>query len=214
LERKIDPLAAEELALVLQIASSESTPDPVRGLALTRMSELPRDKVAEPLLNLFDSPNWKVRWVAAELLLRMSGPEHVEAFMDRLGKVEHMSLTEPLRYGQLIGEMKGEPSGKALVDSYSSSSKNVPARLTALGFYYAHGQSSDVEALSKQKSDRKKLPTCAENAKDCAWVCAGREVTTVGEYVEHCILPAIAARTSNPTPPENSKPSQDAPKPQ
>ncbi len=214
LERKVDANSADQLSMVLKIAGSEETPDPVRGLALTRMSELPRDKVAGPLMDLFDSPNWKVRWVAAELLLKMSGPQHVEEFMQRLSKVEHMSLTEPLRYGQLIGEMKGEPSGKDLVDSYSSSSKKVPVRLTALGFYYAHGQASDVSALEKVTKDRKKLPECAEGAKDCEWVCANREVTTVGEYVEHCILPAIAARNSGPTQSDSSKPSQDAPKAQ
>lgn len=213
-ERQIDGDDSAQLETIVAIASDDNTPDAVRGLALRRMGELPRDKVAAPLLGLFEHQNWKVRWLAAELLLQMSEPQHVDEFMAKLAKVEHMSLTEPLRYGQLIGEMKGTPAPEELVDSYSSSSNKVPVRLAALGYYYAHGDAADLAKLERAKRDRKKLPSCAEDAQDCEWRCAGRDVSTVGEFVEHCIVPSIEARNSGPTRTAGVKPSQDPQKTQ
>ncbi len=214
IENKLDPADEQQLATVVKIAGAEDTPDPVRGLALRRMGELPRDKVAEPLYALFDHENWKVRWLAAELLLKLSKPEHVAEFMAKLAKVKHMSLSEPLRYGQLIGEMKGTPTPEELVDSYSSSSKKPSVRLTALGYYYTHGTLQNVAKLERLQKERGKVPGCAEEAKDCEWRCAEQEIETIGEYVEHCILPAIRARNSGPTQKSTAKASQEPQKTQ
>ncbi len=59
------------------------------------------------LYGLFDNENWKVRWVAAELILRMSDTGQLPEFLDKIGKAPGMAITEPLRYGALIADMKG-----------------------------------------------------------------------------------------------------------
>jgi Tfp pilus assembly protein PilP len=214
LERQIESESAAQIGALVRIASADDTPDSVRGLALRRMGELPREKVAAPLLALFGHDNWKVRWLAAELLLKMSQTQHLAEFMDQLRHVEHMSLTEPLSYGALIGELKGPEKPEELADSYSSISNKVPVRLAALGYYYSHGGPDQVAKVERFSSDPRKLPRCAENARDCEWRCADREVETVGKYVEHCILPAMRNRKGGPTQNAVAKPSQDPQKTQ
>src|SRR5690606_34902762 len=107
LERNIDKKNAEHISRLLQLASADDTPDEVRDQALRRVGELPREMVIQKLYGLFGHDNWKVRWLAAELILQMSEAKHIDEFMDQLGKVKHMSLTEPLRYGKLLGQLKG-----------------------------------------------------------------------------------------------------------
>ncbi len=214
IEKHLDPTSESQITAIVKIAGADSTPDSVRGLALRRMGDLPRDKVAAPLYDLFDNDNWKVRWVAAELLLSKSKPEHVEEFMDHLSKVKHMSLSEPLRYGQLLGDMKGTPTPKELADSYSSSSKKPSVRVSALGYYYAHGTKQDLDELERLSKDRRKVPGCADEAKDCEWRCAEQEIATIGDYVAHCILPAIRTREAGPTQNTAAKASQEPQKAQ
>ena len=48
-------------------------------------------------------------------------------------KAEGMAITEPLRYGALISEMKGPKTPKDAVEPYLAPDNAVGARLTALG---------------------------------------------------------------------------------
>src|SRR5678816_2388836 len=56
---------------ILAVAGAPDTPDQVRDVALSRVAEFPRAVVVERLYSLFSTPTWKVRWVAAELILKM-----------------------------------------------------------------------------------------------------------------------------------------------
>jgi hypothetical protein len=146
------------------------------------------------LYGLFEHENWKVRWMAAELLLQMSTTEHVPEFLQRLDKVKHQSLTEPLRYGKLLGTLKGQRTPAEIADSYSSSSSEVPSRLVALGYYYAYGTPEQLPKVQAAANDRRKVPGCAEGAQECEWLCGDQQVANVGEFVKLCVVPAIEAR--------------------
>jgi hypothetical protein len=201
LEHTLSPENAADKAAVLNLIAAAGTPDLVRATAFRRLAEFPRDKIAADLYGLFQSNEWSVRWGAACLLLEMSTTEQLPEFMDHLNKVEHQSLTEPLSYGRMLSGMKGERKPADLADSYSSSSTDVPALLTALGYYYVFGTPDDLTKLSRLGKDRRKVPGCAENAKDCEWTCGDQAVKTVGDMLQHCVKPAILSRQAPaPTP--------------
>lgn len=194
LEGNIDKKSKAQVATVIALAAKDETPDVVRGLALRRVGEMPRDRVVGELYKLFRNDNWKVRWLTAELVLKMSKTEHVREFMSRLGKVKHMSISEPLRYGRLIGDLEGKTKPERLIERYAGRRNSTAARVTALGYYYNHGDSTDLPKVLKYNKDRTKVPGCDKDMKDCEWVCGGEEITTIGQYVESCLVPAMAAR--------------------
>ncbi len=188
---------------LLTVASAGDTPDSVRGQALTRVGELPRQLVVERLYQLFKDDNWNVRWVAGELVLKMSDTSQLPEFFDHIGKdAAGMSMSEPLGYGARITEMKGAKPPVEVVQAYLDKKSPVPARLTALGFYYHAGKPADLARLSSFADDKDKTPECKENAKECEWKCeiaAGdkretKEIKTVAEFYEFCVKPAIESR--------------------
>jgi hypothetical protein len=184
---------------LLQIAKSSEAPDGVRTLAFRRLDAYPYSKLAPAYFALFEGDDWRVRWMAGESLLKKIEAGQLEQFMTHLGKVEHMSVTEPLTYGKLLPSIKGMKNVSDVVDSYSSSSNDTPVRLTALGYYYSHGTTKELDKVSRYERDREKVPDCSENAKNCEWTCGGTEVETVGDFVKHCIVPAMKERASGPT---------------
>jgi hypothetical protein len=187
---------------VLAVAAAQDTPDQLRDVALQRVGEFPRPMVVSRLYDLFDSKTWKVRWVAAELVLRMSDTSQLPEFFEHIGKTHGMAITEPLRYGALIAEMKGSTKPADAVQPYLSSSRPSPARVTALGYYYNRGTAADLPKLSNLASDRNKTPTCAEDDKDCEWKCEvdadgkreTKDISSVGEFFEFCVKPAMEKR--------------------
>jgi hypothetical protein len=191
-----DSAARDQL---LKMMSSDATPDVVKHQAVRRLGELPRDQVAEGLYRLFDTDQWKVGWVAAEQLLKMSKAQDVGEFMEKISKVKHLALSEPLVYGPVIGEMKG---GQELLDRYAEPNHPVAARLTALGYYYRRGSSGDLAKVAAYANDDTQVPKCPTDAQDCAWECTigneGQEelkqIRTLGQYVEYCIKPAMEKR--------------------
>lgn len=194
LEGNLAKASASQLDRILGLAKDDATPDLVRDLALRCVGELPRPQVIGPLYSLFNNKNWKVRWAAAEHILKMSEAKHLPEFLGELGKVEDLAITEALRYGTLISELKGSPKPASVIDSYAQSSQPTPVRVTALGYYYAVGGPADLAKLEPYGSDGAEVPRCAEGAKDCDWKCAGKRVTTLGEYVELCIRPEMIGR--------------------
>jgi hypothetical protein len=188
------------------LAGGNDTPDSVRDLALRRIGEMPRKNVVARLFGLFDHPNWKVRWVAAELVLKMSDSTQLPEFMTRLGEVKHMALAEPLRYGELLGDIKGTQKPSAFVPGYLEAHNKVPARLTALSWYFHNGTSNDVEMLRRWANDKAATPKCPADAKDCEWKCEAptadgktdvRDIATVGEFVLYCVFPEIERRNAS-----------------
>ena len=210
LEGNIGKKTKRQIKSVISLAAEDDTPDVVRGLALRRVGEMPRDLVIQDLYKLFSNDNWKVRWLTAELVLKMSKTEHVREFMTRLSKVKNMSISEPLRYGRLLGELEGKATPSNLADWYVGRRHSAAARVTALGYYYNHGNKTQLSKVETHKSDRTKVPGCTKEMKDCEWVCSGNEVETIGQYVESCIIPAMTAR--NPPAPASTTSKSATPK--
>ncbi len=202
LQGNLDKKDAAHAQAVLAVAGAPDTPDGVRDIALQRVGELPRPLVIDKLYDLFKDPNWKVRWVAAELVLKMSETPQLPEFFEKLGKAENMAITEPLKYGQLIANMKGTPPAAEVVEKYAGSGHPVQDRLTALGYYYSVGNVADLPKIAGYASDRTATPKCKADAKDCDWKCdvqtdkgsETKEVTTLGGFVEHCVKPAMEKR--------------------
>jgi hypothetical protein len=199
LQGNLDKKDPAHAAAVLAIAGASDTPDSVRDQALQRAGELPRPMVIEKLYELFRDPNWKVRQVAAQLVLKMSETPQLPEFFDKLGKADNMAITEPLRYGALLATMKGSPSPAEVAKKYAAPGHPVQDRLAALGYYYNVGTAADVPKIAGYTSDRTATPKCKADAKDCDWKCEittskgseTKEVTTLGEFVEYCVKPAM-----------------------
>jgi hypothetical protein len=149
---------------------------------------------------MFDSDRWKLRWISAALLLKMTDSKTIDDWMGQLGKIKHMAITEPLTYGPGLKDVKGDTS--ELVAKYSAAKQPVPVRLSALGYYYGYGTQADLAKVEPFTSDTEKVPPCPKDAEECAWSCtvAGKEgpevkeVATVGNFVEYCLLPAMKGR--------------------
>jgi hypothetical protein len=204
LQGNMERTNAAQAEAVLSVAAAPDTPDQVRDVALQRAGEFPRNVVVDRLYQLFSSPSWKVRWVAAELVLKMSDTTQLPEFMEKIGKAEGMAITEPLRYGSLIAQMKGSAPPEKVVEPFIGTAHPVPARLTALGYFYEKGTKSDIGKLSHLEGDHSKTPTCAKDADGCEWKCevAGegkretKDIATVGEFFTFCIKPAMEKRTT------------------
>jgi hypothetical protein len=204
LEGNLDKNKEDQVKTILDIASATDTPDAVRDVALRRVGELPRKLVVDKLYTLFSNDNWKIRWVAAELVLKMSDTSHLGEFMGKIAPLKSMAITEPLRYGALIGLMKG--NARESVKKYSGRDHATSVRLTALGYYYDNGVKSEISSLEPYSEDRSKVPGCKEGAEDCEWKCAVgegksqevKEIKTLGEFVSFCLKPAMEKRASAP----------------
>jgi len=202
LEGNLDKNNSRHAEIALAIASGKDTPDVVRDIALLRVGEFPRKVVVSKLYELFEHDNWKVRWVAAELVLKMSEPQHIDEFMQRVGNTKHLAITEPLRYGALMGSMKGSPAPKQLIDKYVQPGHPVQARLSAFGYYFDKGTKEDLPAVEPYVADAAKVEGCKEGAQDCEWKCTvgegeqqeTKDITTVGEFVRYCVKPAMEKR--------------------
>lgn len=212
MEGHVDRKNDSQVARLLAIASAANTPDSVRDQALRRVGELPRKQVAESLYGLFAHANWKVRWVAAELILRMSDTSHVDEFMGKLARLREMAITEPIRYGKLIASLTGKPAPRELMQGYAARGTPVAARLTALGYYLDQGTREDLPMLEAFAPDSSRVPSCAKGAEGCEWTCevesggqqVAKTVQTVGEFVQFCVVPAISARAAPEKSPEDA----------
>lgn len=196
LEGNISKSNPEHVSKILDIAGADATPDMVRDLALRRVGELPRELVIQRLYGLFGHTNWKVRWLSAELILNMSEAKHIPEFMTEVGKVTSMSISEPLRYGKLLGELQGASEND--LKAYLPPTNPAAVRVSALGYYYSSGFVAQLATVEPYGADLQKVPACAKDAQDCEWKCADKDVVTVGDYVTHCIKPAMQARQQAP----------------
>lgn len=205
------------LAALLDLARTKAVPDAVRELALRRTTELPREQFEAPLFALFDTDDWKLRWLAAEQLLRSGKAELLGRFMEHLEPVRHMALTEPLRYGALIAKLGGTDPGATALLGYTRSPHSPAVRVTALGYFLQQGGSAQLPTLERLGSDTTAVPSCRSEPADCEWSCtvggeAGpedRNIETIGQFVRFCVLPAIAGRTA-PAPGSNHDAAQES----
>jgi hypothetical protein len=214
LEGHLTPQRGPQLSRLYALADDPKTPALVRDLALRRMADLPRQEVISDLYRLFDSEQWKTRWLAAELVLRISDVKHLPEFMDHLESVQKLAMVEAKRYGALIAELKGAAELKGdrdlthAVAKYAQRSQPLAVRLTALGYYLANGSDRDVRDVARHERDATPIPSCEGEGPECAWQCSFEQngqpeekgLTTLGDFVHFCVLPALRGRSGTPTP--------------
>ncbi len=207
LEGHIDKNDKGQVEALLKIAEADdkASPPTVRDQSLRRIGELPRDLVVSRLYKLFENPTWKIRWVAAELVLKMGEAKHVPEFFDKLAGAKGLSITEPLRYGGLLKDLKGG-NPVELADKYAKPGNSVNVRLSALGYYYEHGLKSERSKVDGYASDGQRVPECGSDAQECEWKCTvpsgkteeTKEIKTVGDFVNYCVIPAMDKRSDPP----------------
>ena len=207
LEGRLDKNNAGDIEKVLALAAQDDTPDEVRDIAFLRVGEMPREQVVDKLYGLFSAKKWKVRWVAADTVLKMSSTDQLDEFMSKLpgGAATGFAIGEPLKYGDAIGRMTvkdGKKPRDAVLPFMSEHGVGLAPRLTALGYFYATGTSSDLQVVNAFAQD--KTPTPKIDDPDGKWQCQVargdgkdpevRDIKTVGEFVTLCVVPAISGR--------------------
>jgi hypothetical protein len=201
LEGNLDRKNQAHAKAMLDYMSDDKTPDLMRDVASRRVGELSREQVAERLYSLFSTDRWQLRATVASLLLKMSDAKHIDEFMTELGKTKNMAISEPLLYGPLLKDVKGQDP-VAIAEKYAAKNYPAPVRLTALGYWYDQGSKSDLAKVQLFKDDKESVPACHKDAEQCAWSCTiqgekgleAKEVKTIGEFVEYCLVPAMSQR--------------------
>jgi len=205
LEGRVDKNNDKDIDRLFQIAKDEATPDATRDVAFSRLGELPKEKIVSKLYTLFDQPKkWKIRWVAASVVLKVIKQKDVPEFMTHLPKsaAAKMGMGEPVAYGEIINKMEGDPKPKDVVAPYLKSNE-LGAKLTAIGLYYG-GKKADQGVLQPLEGDKTPLPKCAPED-ECGWQCdvpkasnpkefEPKVITTVGEFVKSCVIPSMEAK--------------------
>jgi hypothetical protein len=205
-----DQATLDKIEKVMSIARSDNTPDVVRDQALRRVGEMPRQLVVDKLYDLFGHEKWKIRWMAADLVMSMSKDSaQVEEFMAKLS--EHgakLAISEPLQYGFRLGELKGKIKPEELADRFAKPEYSAAVRTTALSYYFHRGEAKDLGKVTRYETDTAKVPDApaCDEPMGCAWECEVskgkesevKEVKTIGEFVTYCVKPAMEKRKDDP----------------
>ncbi len=204
-ERRLDPKNPKDVDRLFAIAGDPAAPPEVLDQAFRRISEMPREAVAEKLYGLFKTDKWKVRRAAATTLLRMSTLKHLDEFMSKLpSETKGFAMPEAITYGATIGDLKdGNP--REVIKPHLTANP-VNAKVTAISYYFQYGTPEDKPALESLSNDSTKTPVCEEDA-ECKWACFVpksddpskteiKDVGTVGDFVKLCIFPAIDKRAA------------------
>jgi hypothetical protein len=196
LENRMDKNSTGDVSALFGIIGDDSAPDAVRGVALARAGELPKEVIVPKLYALF-TKKWQVRLDAAKLILKTMTPKDVPSFMSHLptDAKTKIAMNEPISYGLLIMNMDpgaGGPKPRDVLNQFLSSS-SLGAKLTAAGSYY-QAKKGEASAVSAIDGDKEPLPKC-DPADKCGWECVvakeSKTPTTVGEFVKFCIEPGL-----------------------
>jgi hypothetical protein len=202
LENRVDKSNPSDVNAIFDILRDDQNPDKVRGVAMARLGELPKDMVLAKLYTLFDK-KWQVRLDAAQLVLKTMTTKDVPDFMRHLpGDAKtKMALSEPITYGALIMRMdaQGGPKPRDALNQFLSSS-DLGAKLTAVGSYYT-AKKSEAAPIRALEDDKAALPKC-DASDNCGWSCdvpkapgsqekETKTVATVGEFVKWCVEPSL-----------------------
>jgi hypothetical protein len=194
LENRVDKTVQKDVDAIFDIIRDDSNPDKVRGLALNRFGELPKEVIVPKLYSLFTGKKWQVRVDAAKLVLKTMTPKDLPDFFRHLPQDEKtkMALAEPITYAQFIMAMDPQHPRDALKGYLES--KDLSAKLTAIASYYQVKKSEAGSTLASLEDDKQPVSKC-DPADDCHWTCnvnkEDKPVTTVGEFVKYCIEPNL-----------------------
>ena len=206
LEGRLDRSNPADVQRILALAAADDTPDSVRDLAFQRVGEMPREQVVGKLFDLFAAKKWKVRYVSAGTVLKMSNTAQLGEFMAKLptGPAAGFAMTEPLFYGGAINSMQAK-DGKSPRDAVLPflHEGGLAAKLTALGWFFNAATVKDLALLAPLEGDTTAVPKSDDP--EAKWQCDvpkgpdGKEteskpIATVGEFVKLCVEPAIKSR--------------------
>jgi hypothetical protein len=202
IENRIDKNIPGDTATIFDILRDDSNPDKVRGVAMARFGELPKETIVPKLYSLFDK-KWQLRLDAARMILKTVTIKEVPDFVRHLPPNDRtkMGLSEPITYGALILAMdpQGGPKPRDVLNQFLGSPE-MGAKLTAAGSYYM-AKKSEAAPLGALEEDRTPLPKC-DPADQCGWECLvpkapgsadkdAKAITTIGEFVKWCVEPSF-----------------------
>lgn len=202
LEGHLDKNRPDQIEAVLKLASASDTPNTLRTVALQRVGEMPRGLVIGRLYDMFKHDDWKIRWIAADLALRLSDQSNLDEFFGKLSSADAgMSISEPSLYGVRLGELKGKQKPEELAAKYATASNPTSVRLTALSYYAKYGTKDQLGQIAQYEQERSRVPSCKTD--DCEWKCQVgegdkaevKDVANIGEFVRYCVKPAMEKRT-------------------
>lgn len=199
LDGRLDRANPNDAARVIEIAKADDTPDTVRQQAFSRAAEFPRDSVAPKLYEIVtgkDQKKWKVRWVAASTVLKLSQVANLTEFYTKLppGPAAGFAMSEPLTYGDLIGKMTPPPKKEEMAALVKD--PQLSKSLVAIGYFYNHGKAADLPLIQALETDPRPVPKVEDG--DGKWQCPApkesKDMVNVGEFVKYCVIPAMQAR--------------------
>ncbi|HZU84960.1 MAG TPA: hypothetical protein VE987_18645, partial [Polyangiaceae bacterium] len=201
IESRVDKNVPGDISSIFDILRDDTNPDKVRGVAMARFGELPKETIVPKLYTLFDK-KWQLRLDAGKMILKTMTPKDVPDFMRHLPQNDRskLALSEVISYGQVILGMdpQGGPKPREVLNQFLGSS-DLGAKLTAAGSYYLarKAEAGPVVALDDDKTP---VPKC-EPADQCGWQCdvpkpgsqekETKNIATVGEFVKWCIEPSL-----------------------
>ncbi len=195
LENRVDKNVASDVNAIFDIVRDDTNSDKVRGVALARLGELPKEMILPKLYSLFDK-KWQVRLDAERMIVRTITTKELPDFLHRLPPTDKtkIALSEPVTIGNVIMAMDpgAGPKPRAVLSGFLEA-KELGAKLTAAGSYYG-GKKSDAAGLTALEGDKTPVPKCAPEDQ-CGWSCdvnkETKTVSTVGDFVKFCVEPSL-----------------------
>ncbi|HTJ82365.1 MAG TPA: hypothetical protein VL400_11645 [Polyangiaceae bacterium] len=221
LELRLDSKNAGDVKKIFDIAMSDAPPE-VLDVAFVRIGEMPRKDVVDKLYEAFKTDKWKVRRLAAKIVLRMSELKDMDEFMSKLPEkdAKGFAMGEAITYGASFADLKGGDA-KAAVKKFLAEGTPPAQRTTAASYFLSNGKPDDIATLAPFENDRAPVPVC-ETDPDCKWACYVpkdpakpddkelKDVKTFGDYIKMCVEPSITdraeqAKKAAATPPKGSE---------
>jgi hypothetical protein len=200
IENRIDKNNPSDLNTLFDIVRDDTEKsDKVRGIALARMGELPKEMLLPKLYSLFDK-KWQVRLDAGQLILKTMTTKEVPDFLHHLPEnaKTKIAMGEVITYATRIMGMdpQGGPKPRDVLNTFLQS-PSLGAKLTAVSSFR---QKADAGQLSALQEDKTPLPKCDPNDA-CGWQIdvpkpgskdkESKTLATVGDYVKLYLEPAL-----------------------
>jgi hypothetical protein len=137
------------------------------------------------------------------MIVKMITTKDLPDFMHHLPQNDKtkIGMSEPISTGGTIMTMdpQGGPKPRSVMKEFLDS-KDLGAKLVAIGSYYQAKKSEASGAIVPLESDKSPVPKC-DPGDQCGWTCdvakpgsketETKTVTTVGEFVKWCIEPSL-----------------------
>jgi hypothetical protein len=144
----------EHLQRLLQLATSNDVPTPVRDYAFDRVGDLRDPSAIPPMWPMVQGTDQRLRWRAGEMILAIGGPNIVGEFFSKLpAPGEEGYAPEELEgYATRIGQMTPLDTITPLMRNQLSSPEWYK-RIIALRFFERKGVQADMADMQRLTSD-------------------------------------------------------------